>query len=279
MKQPTDLGMNKTGIDSSPIDIQELLSGVKKSWPSSDGDESTLASYRSSYLAEADPIGTVPLPGTLKGAAKSGMQKLMGKKPEVLIDKLGARLAFERTGTRLYDAFLGKCEIRRDEVNGLPLKQLREFRDEEAQHFALVRDALKVLGADPTAQTPGADVDGVASLGLMHVVTDPRTSVAQSLHAIHVAELADHDGWELLIKLAEELGQDDMVGDFRQAFREEERHLATIRQLMEILCLGEVGAPRMSPLRASRRARPGQSVVKDGKKKHPRRSRRLRSPR
>jgi hypothetical protein len=66
----------------------------------------------------------------VKGVAKTGMQKLTGKKPEVLIDKLGARLAFERTGTRLYDALLGKCLVRRDEVKGLPIELLREFRDE-----------------------------------------------------------------------------------------------------------------------------------------------------
>lgn len=241
MKQPTDSGMNKTGIDLSPIDFQELLTGVEASRPTSQGDESTLASYRSGYMKEADPIGSVPVPGSLKGAAKTGMQKLMGRKPEVLLDKLGARLAFERAGTRLYDALLNKCLIRADEAGGLPVDRLREFRNEEAQHFALVWDAIKGLGADPTAVTPEADVDGVASIGLMQVITDPRTSVAQSLHAIHIAELADHDGWELLIKLAEQVGQDDMAGQFKGALVEEERHLATIRELMATLCMSEAG--------------------------------------
>jgi rubrerythrin len=242
MKNPTDSGMNRTGIDMSPIDINELLSGVNAARPSSDGDESTLASYRAPYLKEAEPIGTVPVPGSLKGAAKTGMQKLMGRKPEVLLDKLGARLAFERTGTRLYDALLGKCLIRADEADGLPVEQLREFRDQEARHFALVWDAMKTLGADPTAQTPGADVNAVASSGLMQVITDPRTSVAQSLHAIHIAELADHDGWALLITLAEEFGQKDMAASFKRALAEEDLHLKTIRELMEQTCLNEAAA-------------------------------------
>jgi rubrerythrin len=234
--------MNRTGIDMSPIDIEELLSGVNAARPSSEGDESTLASYRAHYLKEAEPIGTVPVPGSFKGAAKTGMQKLMGRKPEVLIDKLGARLAFERTGTRLYDALLGKCLIRSDEADGLPVEQLREFRDEEARHFALVWDAMKTLGADPTAQTPGADVNAVASSGLMQIITDPRASVAQSLHAIHIAELADHDGWALLITLAEEFGQADMAASFKRALAEEDRHLKTIRELMEKTCLSEAAA-------------------------------------
>jgi hypothetical protein len=241
MKQPTDLGMNKTGIDMSPIDVQELLNGVKSSAPSSEGDESTLASYRRDYLSEAEPIGTVPVPGSLKGAAKSGMQKMMGRKPEVLLDKLGGRLAFERTGVRLYDGLLGKCLVRRDETDGLPVDQLRHFRDEEARHFALLMDAMRGLGADPTAQTPAADVNAVASIGLMQVIADPRTSVAQSLHAIHIAELADNDGWQLLIKLAEESGQDEMAEKFRQALVEEDRHLATIREALEKMCMSEAG--------------------------------------
>jgi hypothetical protein len=241
MKHPSDSGMNKTGIDMSPIDVQDLLSGVNSSAPSSEGDERTLASYRSSYLEEADPIGSVPVPGSLKGASKTGMQKLMGRKPEVLIDKLGARLSFERAGARLYDGLLSKCLIRSDEAKGLPLDRLREFRDAEAQHFSLVWEVMKGLGADPTAQTPGADVNGVASIGLMQIITDPRTSVAQSLHAIHLAELADHDGWELLIKLAEGLGQNDMAVEFRRAFTEEERHLMTIRELIAKSCLAEAG--------------------------------------
>jgi len=245
MNHSTDAGMNKTGIDMSPIDMKELLSGVEASEPSSQGDKQTLAAYRSSYIMEADPIGFVPAPGSLKGAAKTGMQKLTGKKPEVLLDKLGARLAFERAGTRLYDALLDKCSVRSDEVaglsGGLSLDRLREFRNEEAQHFMLVMEAIKDLGADPTAVTPGADVDGVASIGLMQVMTDPRTSIAQSLHVLLIAELADHDGWQLLIKLAEELGQDDMAGKFRGALAEEGQHLTTIRQVVEKSCMSEAG--------------------------------------
>src|SRR5215208_5917982 len=123
MKHPASMGMNRTGIDMSPQDVQALMQNVQAVPPSSTGDERTLLDYRTSYLLEADPIGTVPLPGTLKGAAKAGMQKLMGRHAEVLLDKLGGRLAFERTGTRLYDALLGKCMVRRDEAASLPIEE------------------------------------------------------------------------------------------------------------------------------------------------------------
>ena len=68
--------------------------------------------------------------------------------------------------------------------------------------------------ADPTAMTPCANTAGVASMGIMQVITDPRTTVPQCLSAILTAELADNAGWELLIQLANEMGQDDMVAQF-----------------------------------------------------------------
>ena len=241
MKSPDSIGMNRSGIDMSPQGAEEMAQAVQEFPPSSAGDSRTLDDFRTSYLEQADPIGTVPAPGTLKGTVKTGMQKLMGRHAEVLINKLGARLAFERTGTRLYEALLFKCRIRADEATLLSIDQLEHFRSEEAAHIGIVWDALRQLGADPTCVTPMAAVDGVASIGLMQVISDPRTTVAQSLHAIHIAELADNDGWQLLIKLAQEMGQDDMAAQFRRALAEEDEHLAAVRQWMEQAALSEAG--------------------------------------
>ena len=241
MKRPTESGLNRTGIDMSPEDAHALIQGVEEILNTSPGDERTLAAYRARDLREADPIGSVPIPGTVKGFAKTGLQKLMGNQPEVLLDKLAGRLAFERTGTRLYDALLGKCSIRQDEAERLSLEQLLKFRNDEARHFAMLWEAIQELGADPTAQTPEADVNGVASLGLVQVVSDPRTTIAQCLHAIHVAELTDHDGWELLIQLAREMGQTDMAEKFQTALLEETQHLEAIRQVLQRSTLAEAG--------------------------------------
>jgi hypothetical protein len=241
MKSPQAMGMNRSGIDLSPQGAEEMMKAVQEFPPSSEGSERDLAQVRRPYLAEADPIGSIPLPGTFKGAAKSGMQKLMGRHAEVLIDKLGGRLAFERTGTRLYDALIGKFMSRKDEATMLSVDQLQQFRAEEAAHIGLCWDALRQLGADPTCVTPMADTNAVVSLGLMQVIADPRMTVGQSLHAIHVAELADNDGWQLLIKLTREMGQDDMAARFQAALEEEDRHLASLRTWMEQICLDEAG--------------------------------------
>jgi ferritin-like metal-binding protein YciE len=57
-----------------------------------------------------------------------------------------------------------------------------------------------------------------------------------------VAELTDNDGWRLLIKLAREMGQDEMAGRLQTALEEEERHLASLRTWMEQISLNGAGA-------------------------------------
>jgi len=240
MKKAATIGKNRTGIHMSPIDVEEMISAIDSDLvvPSSDGDESAIADLRATYISEADPVGSVPPPATLKGAAKSGAKMMMGERPQLLIDKLGERLAFERTGTRLYEALINKCEAADD--NGvIALDQLKHFHDEEARHFRLVGECIESLGGDPTAQTPCADVAGVESLGLLQVVTDPQTNVAQSLHAILVAELADNDAWDELIMLAEKFGMADMAEQFEEARQNEREHLTAVRKWHQELTLAE----------------------------------------
>jgi hypothetical protein len=115
---------------------------------------------------------------------------------------------------------------------------LQKIRQDEARHFAIIADAIETLGGDPTAQTPCADLVGVESMGLMQTVTDPRMTLAQSLHAILIAEMTDNVGWEMLIALAEDQGQNSMITDFSVALDEERAHLQQIRTWYEEATLG-----------------------------------------
>src|SRR5690606_16269277 len=107
------------------------------------------------------------------------------------------------------------------------------FHDEEARHFALLRAAIERIGADPTATTPAADIAGVEAMGLFQVISDPRTSLVQSLDALLIAELADNDGWRRLIDMARAFGQDEMVDEFTLADLEEQRHLEAVRRWLD----------------------------------------------
>jgi rubrerythrin len=233
----TRMGMNRTGNQTSPTRARRMVDEAARTAPPHDGER--LSGTREGYIAESEPVGTVPLPGTVKGAASTALEKLTGKRPEVLIDKLGERLAFERSGTRLYDALLAKFRAAPEGLPGVSQEQLRRFRDEEASHFNLVADALDRLGADPTAQTPSADVTGVSSLGLLQAIDDPRTTLPQALQVLLMAELIDNDGWEFLIELTQELGQDELAEDFRRALEEERVHLSEVRRWAQEAVLGE----------------------------------------
>jgi hypothetical protein len=241
MEKSTVLGKNRTGVDMSPIDIKEMLALVESTPPSSQGDASAIAKIRDQYISERETLGSIPPPGTLKGMASTAMGKLTGKNPEAFIDKLGCRLAFERTGVRLYDAMIAKCSAGAIGAQGIPLDTLWEFRNQELQHFKLVESAIRSIGADPTAQTPAADVDGMIALGIVQVLTDPRTSAGQCLDAILTVELTDNAAWELLIALATRMGMDDMARDFQGALQQEQNHLMYVRQWFRDLTLQDAG--------------------------------------
>jgi rubrerythrin len=239
MKEQIPVGGNRTGVQMSPMDTKEMLVAPPASAvPFTPGDESSIEELRASYIQEADPIGSVPVPGTVKGALTTGFSMLTGNQPQLLLDKLGERLAFERTGTRLYDALIAKVDALGEDEAGVELDELRQIRDEEARHFAIVVNAIESVGGDPTSQTPCADLVGVESMGLMQVVTDPRTTVAQSLHAILVAEMTDNAGWESLIALAQDQGQDTMITEFSLALDDERRHLIQVQRWYELATLG-----------------------------------------
>ncbi|HEX7038418.1 MAG TPA: ferritin-like domain-containing protein [Pseudomonadales bacterium] len=182
------------------------------------------------YAKQSHAIGTVPPPNTAKGLAKAAMQAITGGKAVALVDKMSERLAFERTGVRLYEALLEKMEVAGKTFSGGPTRnEVQQIRDEELNHAHLMVEALEHLGADPTVMTPSADLVGVEGLGLVQVVNDPRTTVGQCLHALLVAELADNDGWMMMRTMAEELGQKELAKRFSRAEQEEERHLELVR--------------------------------------------------
>ena len=134
-----------------------------------------------------------------------------GQDPVLLLDKLGERIAFERAGTRLYDALLSKHDAGRT-FRGAPSRaELQHIRDQEHEHFLMLVDAMERLGGDPTAVTPSADVQATASKGLPAVLADPRTDLLQCLEAILVAELVDNDCWTALMELAENAGETDLT--------------------------------------------------------------------
>lgn len=245
--QPTDTGTNRTGIATSPIDSRHTIEAAEQTTPVGLHDGQALERERVLWARDAGPVGTVPPPGTIKGLAKTVVEMLRGHKPAVFIDRLGERLAYERTGTRLYEALLAKLEAAHVHVGGPTRAELEKIHDDERRHVLLVRDAIRQLGADPTAMTPCADVVGVAGQGWVQVLGDPRTTLTQCLDVMLIAEHGDVAGWELLIELADGIGLDDLAAQFRSAHVVEQDHAAKIRTWLSTALIGQIGAVPTPP--------------------------------
>jgi hypothetical protein len=224
MKNTTPLGMNRTGVGMSPIDSQKMTNAPSVVSPPPMNGHSMEAT-RKEFSSDSEPIGAVPPPTTLKGVAKTAAKMVMGENPTIFIDKLGERLGFERTGTRLYEAILAKYDALGSWDGGPDGVLLRQFHDDELRHMKMIQLALQQIGADPTVMTPAADIAGVESSGLMQVLTDPRTSMPLCLHALLVAELTDNEGWQMLIQLATAMGYDQLATQFTEALNDEQNHL------------------------------------------------------
>ena len=221
---------NRTGLAMSPH-AEEMLEVTMMTVQST--NQGALQKEQAHYLKAAHALGSIPPPDTAKGKMKAAWEAVKGNKASVFVDKLAERLAFERTGTRLYDAMLAKMRVEKKFPDGPTLKAVTQIRDEEQAHAQMLADTIEQLGADPTAMTPSADLVGVEGMGLGKVLNDPRTTVGQCLHALIIAELADNEGWTMLRTLAEEMGQNALAKRFTQAEEDEQRHLEQVRAWRE----------------------------------------------
>ena len=216
---------NRTGMQTAPELAEEMIEGASSAMPSSEGGAEDIADLRSQYIAEGYPLGSKPGISVIDEADADEEEAGLA----VFMDKMSERLAFERMGTRLYEALYNKLETLGESSPGPTLEDIQQIGSEELEHFLLLNRAITEAGGDPTVQSPCADVAAVTSLGIMQVLTDPRTSLAQCLQAILSAELTDNAGWELLIQLADNLGYEELSAPFQEALAHEEEHLVNVR--------------------------------------------------
>jgi len=233
MSQRPTMGHNRTGIVTSQGRVEAMLSGMSEFPPTSTGSRAGAGKVRLAYMragGEKLNLGSVPPPATIKGVAMAAVDKLKGDEPVLLMDKIGERLAFERTGARLYEALVSKHEADGGFAGGPTRAELVEIQQDEYRHFTMLANVMKQMGGDPTAMTPSADFIANASMGILKVVTDARTSLLQGLEAILIAELADRDGWLALIELARTANKTELAASFEAAEQTEMEHLARVRR-------------------------------------------------
>jgi rubrerythrin len=228
--KPTEMGLNRTGIATAPTESKKTIEGAEKSGVVRSHDPGAIEAARTALSSQSEPVGTMPPPGSLKGIIKAGAEAMKGRRPTVFLDLLGDRLAFERTGVRIYEAFAAKLAAADPAPTSPTRAEVEVIRDQELQHVAMLTAAIESLGADPTVMTPTADICALATSGILKVMTDARSTLTHALQALHLAELSDNEAWVMLADLAEELGHDEMSASFRLAVVDESKHLDSVHE-------------------------------------------------
>jgi rubrerythrin len=157
---------------------------------------------------------------------------------DALVDKLCERLAVETGGVAIYEAAIAKID------DPTVAARLRHYMQEEAEHRDLLDAYLTNLGVQ-NRETPLArlaKLEGEAYLKLLGEAQTP----AQVLNILLTVELMDENGWEMIINLGRDLGDDEMVRTFNVALKDEKEHLRGVRGMLatitrEMLLVEEAG--------------------------------------
>lgn len=155
---------------------------------------------------------------------------------EALVDKLCERLAVEKSGVEIYQAVLAKL--------GDPsiARRLERYQQEEAAHRDLLASVLERMGVTER-ETPSARLamhEGQAYLRLIEEAETP----AQLLNILLTVELMDENGWEMIVNLARDLGDEELARACNGALKDEKEHLRGVRgmtaqRVREMLTLDE----------------------------------------
>jgi hypothetical protein len=206
-----------------------MLTGMEEFLPAGASDGQNIAQLRVTYANEVGPSGSVPPPSGIVSTLQTAVKSVTGGQPTLFIDKLGARLGFERSGVRLYEALVSKHQAFGGFTGGPGQEDLIAILREEYDHFMMLKEVIEQVGGDPTAVTPSADLEAVLSQGPMMLLTDPHITFLQSLEAVLVVELTDNECWEALAQLATIAGEEQLAQQFRRAYHTEQEHLEKVR--------------------------------------------------
>jgi bacterioferritin (cytochrome b1) len=160
------------------------------------------------------------------------MEKLAARNPNLILDLLSGRLAFERTSVKLYDNVIQKIERSADPRYQPLLGELRKIRNEEWAHEEWLEAQIRSLGGTAHETTEMSQLETEEAMGVRNVIVDGHQKVLHLVHALLAAELSDNAGWDLLVKLANDSGDREAKFAFMKRQLEEVKHLAFLREVV-----------------------------------------------
>jgi bacterioferritin (cytochrome b1) len=178
------------------------------------------------------------------------MRKLSEHNRARVIDLLCERLAFERSGVRLYDRVIAAMQGSADSELHAMQATMEEHRAEEKEHEEWLEAQIRALGGDASAQTEGSRLVSREAAGLEEVAANDAADLQHLMHALLAAEAVDNAGWELLVELAEDVNDRDARREFTRRLHHEREHLAFVRHVMERLAVRAIFGDRSAQERA-----------------------------
>jgi rubrerythrin len=189
------------------------------------------------------PDAQVPDAGSQTALADAGVD------PTFTADLLSACLAHERCGAHLYRSVAARTlepEFR---------ERYRHFGAETQEHITRLEELVASAGGDPQYVSPSARATEKAGGALLESTfllggsIDAATAELAMLEAVLLAEAKDHDNWELLAALAEQMSECPVRDSFQSAattvLAQEEEHYAWAQQTRArtLMILATSGAP------------------------------------
>jgi rubrerythrin len=181
-----------------------------------------------------------------------------------LMTLLSERLAFERTAVRLYDAALEKLQASGDEDVMKVVPTMQGYRDQEEEHANWIEAQMQKLGHVPRT-TPLTQAVQRESRGMEQVIAGRDDGLLPVLHALYGVELMDNAGWDVLLQVAQQAGDDNALIELNERVEHEKQHLDLIRTCMleftkKSVLLDDTGPPtRKGGTKALGRGARGQS--------------------
>ncbi len=163
------------------------------------------------------------------------------------LDLLNERLAFERSGVAFYDKILEVMHQSQDAGIRQMLPQMKEHRDQEKEHEEWLEEQIRSLGGDAHAETERSRLVTIESEGIKEVI-DNDFALPHLFHALLQAELSDNAGWQLLLELADEAGDDEAREAFRTRLHRENEHLQMMREAVSTFARHEVLGEQAVPM-------------------------------
>ena len=136
---------NRTGVAAALHRAAQMITAVEEFPPTSEGNGRAIAAVRVQYAQEGADEGAENHPAVVE-------------ETPLLMDKLGERLAFERSGTRLYEA-LSKPGLGSLKVD--PPRRIRSHLERRAGAFPML-EIHQVSRGDPRAHPRPTCTDGIA---------------------------------------------------------------------------------------------------------------------